>query len=107
MKLTSADVADYLGRPDDGDTIARAAKVLPLASAMIRGYCRDRGWTLVDGEWIPADDIAAVVLTVTARMLANPEGIDLQIGEVRMGAGFQGYSLGELATLHRYRVRAL
>jgi len=50
--------------------------------------------------------VAAVIITATARLLANPEQLDSTVGGVRTGGGFAGWSLAESFVLNRYRRRA-
>ena len=69
---------------------------------MAHAYTRGGGFT--SGE--PYDDVAAVIITATARLLANPEQLDSTVGGVRTGGGFTGWSLAESFVLNRYRRRA-
>ena len=97
-------VAAFLGQPDDTQLVALAGEHVKAITAMAKAYTRDRGFAPQSGE--PNDDIAAVIVTATARMVANPEQIAYTAGSVTMQGGFQGWSLAELAVLNRYRKRA-
>lgn len=100
--VTPQDVADFLGRGDDPQTVAAARETLPIVSAMARSYTRDRGFV---GS-VPAEDLRAVLVTASARLMANPEQLQTRVGEISV-AGWQGWTLAELFVLNRYRVRAL
>jgi hypothetical protein len=105
MMPTPADVAAFLGRSGDAATVALAETHLPIVTAMVKAYTRDRGFTADE----PGDDLAAVIVSATARALSNPEqtvSVDLGTFSIRPGV-FNGWTLPELAILHRYRRRAL
>ena len=67
------------------------------------GYVREAGFTL----GIPDDDLAAVIVTSSARYVSNPLAQWRRRGpfSVRQGI-FKGWTLPELAILHAYRRRA-
>lgn len=98
---TVYDIEQFLGRSVD---TSMAYQHLDTVTAFARAYTRGRGFT--DGE--PADDIAAVVVTAAARLLANPAGTVFEsIGDYQIRHGqFQGFNLVELAVLNGYRRRA-
>lgn len=101
MVVTGLDVAEFLGQGDDPAVVALAWEHVEIVSAMVRGYTRGQGFT-GDG---PADDLAAVITTATARLLANPEQLDHQVGGVGYRGGFTGYTLAETFVLNGYRRR--
>lgn len=103
MVVSGADVAAFLGQGTDPALVALAEEVTPIITAMVRAYTRGRGFP--DG--VPADDLAAVITTASARMVANPEQLPTRVGSVEIRAGFQGFSLAETFVLNRYRKRAL
>ena len=78
-------------------------EVVPVITAMVAAYTRGRGFDL----GVPSDDLAAVITTASARMVANPEQLPTRVGSVEIRAGFQGFSLAETFVLNRYRKRAL
>jgi len=101
---TGADVAAFLGQGDDTTLIALAGQHVTIITAMARAYVRGEGFT----ETGPADDIAAVITTATARLVTNPEQLEsLTIGSYATKGGFQGWTLAELFVLNRYRKKAL
>ena len=102
MMPSPESVAAFLGRGDDPQTVAAARETLPIVTALARSYTRDRGFVGVE----PMEDLAAVLTTATARLMANPEQLQTRVGEVSV-AGWQGWTLAELFVLNRYRVRAL
>ena len=103
MAVDGQDVADFLGQGTDTALVALAGEVVPVITAMVSAYTRGRGFDL--GE--PSDDLAAVITTASARMVANPEQLPTRVGSVEIRAGFQGFSLAETFVLNRYRKRAL
>lgn len=101
---TAADVAGLLGDPAHAETVALAARFLPIVTAQVQAYTRDNGFT--DGE--PAADVAAVILTAATRVVANPENLRSEsIGDYSVARQVtDGWLLPELAILNRYRKRA-
>lgn len=102
MAPTAADVAAFLGRGDDAEAVALAGQHLPIVRAMAQAYTRDQGFT----HGLPNDEISAVIITATARLMANPDQITHTVGTVSLGGGFSGWTLAELFVLNRYRKRA-
>ncbi|MDO3074754.1 hypothetical protein P5V19_16820 [Mycobacteroides abscessus subsp. abscessus] len=80
--------------------------VVPLVTRLAKSYTRGRGFD--DDE--PNPEIAAVIVTASARLAANGNGLwSKQIDDVKYEYarfGF-GWTLGELAVLNRYRKRAM
>ncbi|UYM05469.1 hypothetical protein [Solicola gregarius] len=104
---TATGVVAFLGRPGDAATLALATEHLPTVRAMVRAYTRGKGFdTSTD---VPADDLAAVIVSSCARLVVNPTGtVEESIGELTIRHGtFSGWTLPELAVLHQYRKRAL
>jgi len=102
MEPLGYDVAAFLGQGDDATLVALADQHLPIVTAMVRSYTRDRGFTGTE----PADDLAAVIVCATARLMTNPEQVRSVVGSVQTFPGFTGWSLAELFVLNRYRKRA-
>lgn len=104
MRPTVADLEAFLGAEDALD-VSNAERVLATVEQMVRAYTRDAGF--IDGE--PGDDIAAVIVSAAARLIGNPTNDQYtQTGPFSVRPGtFAGWTLPELAVLHRYRVRAL
>ncbi|AXN45597.1 hypothetical protein MM1218R_03663 [Mycobacterium marinum] len=101
---TVTDVVNLLGTtPPD----AQVTQALSVITNIAHAYTRGVGFT--EGE--PNDEIAAVILTATARLLRNPSGLPVreQMGQIVVDyrGGFTGWSIGERDTLNRYRVSAL
>jgi len=103
--FTLENLASYLQHDLDKATAETARD---LATTMVRSYTRGVGFDPVTGE--PAADLGAVILLVASRLYDNPEGTRSEtLGShayISALAGFQGYTLAELAVLHRYRRRA-
>ena len=96
-------VAAFLGRGSDDTLVALAEEHVAILTAMARAYTRDRGFATT-GE--PLDDVAAVIITATARLLANPGQIGNTAGPFTVAGGFTGWSLAETFVLNRYRKRS-
>lgn len=110
--LNAADLLAYATPVEDGqtpDVTEAAGLALETATALVGSYTRDRHMTRNGSDYRPG--IRAVVLTVAARLLANPGQVSVgfKAGSVSVnkGQGFQGFTLAELATLDRYRKRAI
>ncbi|WP_379603661.1 hypothetical protein [Quadrisphaera sp. GCM10027208] len=103
---TAEDVAAFLGRAGDTTIVGLAGQHLPVVTAMVKAYTRDAGFDPATGE--PSDDLAAVIVSSTSRACMNPSHtVEENVGpfSVRYGT-FAGWTLPELAILHRYRRRA-
>lgn len=104
MIVAPLDVAQLLGEGDDVDLVALAGKHLPVVTAQVRAYTRGRGFTDIE----PNADVAMVILTATARAVANPENVRSEsIGDYSVSRQIvDGWTLAELAILNGYRKRA-
>lgn len=96
---TGQQVADFLGAGASTALVAQANVHVPMITALARSYTRGNGF---EGVGV-SDDIAAVIVTASARMIANPEQIERQVGTVAIRGGFKGWSLVELAVLNAHR----
>lgn len=110
MTVIPADVLAFLGKPVTPEGEDAAAPHLEAALHMVKAYTRGRGFDPTTDE--PADDVAAVIISCAARLHANPTlevnsstGIDDATFAETPGI-FKGWTLPELAVLHRYRQRA-
>lgn len=101
--LTGQDIADFLGRGDDTDTVALADFHLPVVTAFVKSYTRGNGWYV----GTPNPEIEAVIMTAAARLVPNPEQTKrVQVGDyTETPAILDGFTLPELAVLHLYRRR--
>lgn len=95
-------VADFLGASGDANLLAMAKESVLIITAMARAYTRGNGF---DGTE-PNGELAAVITTASARLVANPEQLQVDVGTVWTRSAFQGFNLAELFVLNRYRVRA-
>ncbi len=104
MYLVGGDVAAFLGRGDDATVVALAWQHLPVVTAMVRRYVRGVGF---DASGEPDADLAAVIVSSTARAVSNPSHtVTEQIDDFSVRRGtFAGWTLPELAILHTYRRR--
>jgi len=84
----------------------QGAAVLQVATAQVRAYVRGNGF--VDG--VPNDELASVITCLAARYLAHPRQIAMDETEGPSAVGFRSssgsFTVAELFTLNRYRVRA-
>lgn len=103
MAVTSYDVLSFTGRPSTPDELDRAQAHIDVATAMVRGYTRGNGFTGDDY----GDDLAAVIISTTARMVRNPHQVRSEtVGAMGVTYGtVNGWTLPELAILHTYRRR--
>lgn len=99
------DVRAFLGLPAGEGADDALQAHLTTATAMVAAYVRDNGF---DELGIPGDDLAAVIVSCAARGYANPTHDTLTaVDDAQSRPGtFKGWTLPELAVLHRYRRRA-
>lgn len=107
--VTPEDLLQFARPIDDGqDQKAVAAASIEAATGLVDAYCRGRH---LDGYGDYRPGIRSVILTASARILANPGQVatNVQAGGVmvRRGVGFQGFTLAEQTVLNRYRRRAV
>lgn len=100
--VTGADVAAFLGQGTNATLVALAEEHVVIVKAMVKAYTRDNGFF---GD-VPGDDLAAVITTATARLVANPQQLRHTVGDVTINDSFQGFSLAETFVLNRHRKRA-
>lgn len=100
------DVLAFLGRPDDTTLTGVVENAIPIITVMVKAYTRGNGFT--EGE--PDADLESVIISASARMASNPTGLahDETAGPFSRSirGAFNGWTLGEMAVLNRYRVRA-
>ncbi len=103
MTVVPEDVARFLGRADDSRLVSLAGEHLPVVTAFVKAYTRENGFF---GS-CPNEDIAAVIVSATARLVDNPSAAKaFTSGPFSVTPGtFSGWTLPELAVLHRYRRR--
>jgi len=102
--VTGQQVADYLGQGDDAALVTLAGQHVEIVEQFVKAYTRGRGFSVL-GE--PTEDVAAVIVTSTARLIENPT-LDRRtdVGPYSVTPGvLDGWTLPELAVLHRYRRR--
>lgn len=103
---TTGDVAAWLGETVDDDFTTQATAHLNAATMMVKAYVRGNGF---DDLGAPEDDLAAVIVSCCARIMGNPQAsAQMAAGPFSITPGtFSGWTLPELAVLHRYRRRAM
>lgn len=69
---TAQDVVSFLGVEGDADMLTRARVHLPLMTALVKSYTRGRGFV----AGVAAEDLDAVILTSTARLVTNPSQVN-------------------------------
>lgn len=101
--VTATDLGTFLGRTVNTE---QAESVIGVVTSLARSYTRGAGFT-DDG---PNEEIASVILTASARLLAHPRqlGMSESVGpqSAAWREGFTGWSTAELFCLNRYRVTA-
>lgn len=89
--------------------LADATKVDQIVSTvtqLARGYTRGQGF---NAACVPVDDVRAVILTASARLYGNPEGVAARtMGpfQVQFAPDNFSWTVAELFVLNRYRERA-
>lgn len=108
---------EFMGRSHaliDGsdDWAYQAAQHMRTVTEFVRGYTRGQGFTVIpdgdnfSGRYDVPDDLHAVILAATARLINNPAQVEREGADGWYAVGsFQGFSLPELAVLHSYRRR--
>ena len=104
MAVNPADVAALLNPNSDPVSESVAA-----VTAMARAYTRGRGF---DADGQPNDEVAAAITTAAARLAANGSQLSHSTNAggqlvLDVRGGVAGWTAAELATLNRYRVRAM
>lgn len=104
---TATELQGLMKQTFAGDDLTQAVSVMSIVSTMAKSYTRGAGF---DGEGNPADDVKAVILTATARMLKlPPPGVRSEamgpFAAEYTGSDFS-WTVAEKYTLDRYRVRA-
>lgn len=98
------DVAEFLGQGADPTVVALAEQYVLIVIALARSYTRGNGFD-PDGIGL-SEDVAAVVVCATARLLTNPQQYTReQVGDWSAVGGFTGWTLAELYVLNAYRRR--
>ena len=100
--ITGQTVADFLGQGNDASLVTLAEKSADVVTQMARAYTRDGGFT----AGVPNAEIASVITTAAARLVANPEQLGSTIGTVSIRGAFNGWTLTERLVLNRYRIKA-
>lgn len=101
--VTGTQVAEFLGGGNDSDLVTLAENHAQVLTNMCLAYTRGVGFT---AEGVPNAQIASVIVTAAARLVANPEQIATDVGGVSTRGGFNGFNLAELFVLNRYRKQA-
>jgi hypothetical protein len=85
--------------------MALAETHLPMVTAYVRAYVRDRGFEPSTGE--PRDDLAAVIVASSARLMANPAPtLEQSVGPFSVKSTSITAGPCPNSRLHRYRKRA-
>jgi hypothetical protein len=92
--------------PSD-DQVDQANEVLGIVTAMASAMTRERGFT----AGVPNEQIKAVILTASARLISNATGLLYTEVEgpsqISYASAFTGWTVAETYVLSRYRVSAL
>lgn len=89
-------VRDFIGRPVPMVQIENTAETIAVLAFT---YTRGNGFP--DG--VPSAPIQRVIITATARLLANPSQIEHQIGSVVFRGAFDGWTPLERMILNAFR----
>lgn len=101
---TAQQVAEYLGQGSSDQVVALAGVHLPLITEMARTHTRGVGFA----DALPNAAISAVIVSATARIVANPDSVQSsQAGPfMERRTVFQGWTLLERSVLDAHRRRA-
>lgn len=108
---SGADVARFLGRADDEVLADMAQMHVAQVAALARAYTRGSGFVMaIENDVVsarPNDEIAAVIILATARLVTNPAQVTSEEADgYRTSGSFQGFTIAERAVLDRYRRKA-
>ena len=92
---TGEEVCAFLGV----DPTPGADEATEIVTQFAHAYTRGNGFE-ADGI---NSDIRAVIMAAAARLIANPEQLDLQVGELRRASFFRGWMLAERTVLDKWR----
>jgi hypothetical protein len=100
---SACEVLTFLGEAASVADEDQAALHTRTVALMVKAYTRGRGFV---GEEVE-DDLGAVIVTTAARLYTNPDmRVRTETGSHSEVPGlFNGFTLPELAVLHRYRRR--
>lgn len=96
----ATDVRAFLNQPTSMQ--AQAEAVVGVISAMAEDYTRGKGF--VDGE--PTNLVSKVIISASARLLANPDQIEFTTGSVTIRSSFDGWNTIEKTLLNSIRKAA-
>ena len=92
---TSSTIATFADIPDGPNV----QTTIDVVASFARSYTRGNGF---DGDMVQKD-IADVITVASIRLLANPDQLDVTVGNVRRGSFWQGWTLAEQIILNAYR----
>lgn len=93
----AADVLAFMGQP--ASMTSQAEAVVGVITAMADDYTRGRGF--VGGT--PTPLVEKVIVSASARLLANPDQIEFQTGSVAIRSAFTGWTPLEKTLLNTVR----
>lgn len=97
------DLERFLGAEYTPSEQVRADDHVQLVTTFVKAYTRGRGF---DATGEPNAELAAVIVTAAARLLMNPTGNRREsAGDYDVAPFVDGWTLPELAVLHRHRRR--
>lgn len=101
---TAADLQMLLGSAVDAE---QATAALSTVTALVSAWTRGGGFA----AGVPADDVRAVILTATCRLISNTTGLlyDQVEGpsQISYRSAFNGFTVAEQMALDSHKVRAL
>jgi hypothetical protein len=103
---TGLDVVNFLGRSGDPPLLAIATDHVKIVTAFCRAYTRGQGFDDPDLPEEVTEDLRAVIVAATARLLVNPSQVEREEADGYSVVGsFRGFTLPELVVLNGYRKR--
>jgi hypothetical protein len=94
-------VTAFLGQSSSNTAfVAQCTEHVSVIAEMAFDYTRGKGF---DSSGVPLALTKKVIITASARLLANPEQLQYQTGTVAIRGAFEGWSALEKTLLDRYR----
>lgn len=94
-----ARVVAFMGQTGNTYFTAQATEHVTVIASMAQEYTRGAGF--LGGQ--PTGSVQSVIVSASARLLANPEQIEHQVGAVAIRGAFEGWSALEKTLLNTYR----
>lgn len=102
MATLADDVLKFLGQP--ASLFDQATAVVDVISTMAHDYTRGKGF---NADNTPKPVVAKVIVSASARLLANPEQLEFTTGSTTIRSAFDGWNPLEKTLLDSIRKVAI